>query len=48
MSGDGSVLEDEKIRTVPNGIKEVEDPETYQDFFTTLGKSVFLTAHNVD
>ena len=26
----------------------VEDPEPYQQFFTALGKSVFLTAHNVD
>jgi len=30
------------------GITSVEDPETYQDFFTALGKSLFLTAHNVD
>ena len=28
--------------------KAVEDPETYQDFFTTLSKSMFLTAHQVD
>ncbi len=26
----------------------VEEPEIYQDFFTALGKSMFLTAHNVD
>ncbi len=30
------------------GIKSVEDPETYQDFFTALEKSIFLTAHQVD
>jgi PBP1b-binding outer membrane lipoprotein LpoB len=30
------------------GIKTVEDPETYQDFFNTLGKALFLTAHQVD
>jgi hypothetical protein len=29
-------------------IKPVEDPEPYQQFFTALEKSVFLTAHNVD
>ena len=29
-------------------LKAVEDPEIYQDFFTSLGKSMFLTAHNVD
>jgi hypothetical protein len=29
-------------------ITAVEDPEIYQDFFTSLGKSMFLTAHNVD
>jgi len=26
----------------------VEDPEPYQDFFTALEKSMFLTAHSVD
>ncbi|MCU7920050.1 MAG: hypothetical protein KZQ95_17095 [Candidatus Thiodiazotropha sp. (ex Epidulcina cf. delphinae)] len=26
----------------------VDDPEIYQDFFTSLGKSMFLVAHNVD
>ncbi len=30
------------------GIKSVEDPETYQDFFVALEKSLFLTAHQVD
>jgi PBP1b-binding outer membrane lipoprotein LpoB len=30
------------------GIKSVEDPQTYQDFFTALEKSLFLTAHQVD
>jgi hypothetical protein len=30
------------------GIKTVEDPETYQDFFNALEKSLFLTAHQVD
>ena len=30
------------------GIKSVEDPETYQDFFTALEKSIFLTAHQID
>lgn len=31
-----------------HGIKSVEDPGTYQDFFTALGKAMFLTAHQVD
>ncbi len=30
------------------GIKAVEDPETYQDFFTSLEKAIFLTAHQID
>lgn len=30
------------------GIKSIEDPETYQDFFTALEKSLFLTAQQVD
>jgi len=30
------------------GIKSVEDAATYQDFFTTLEKAIFLTAHQVD
>ena len=29
-------------------LKAVNDPEIYQDFFTSLGKSMFLTAHNID
>ena len=28
--------------------KAVEDPEPYQNFFTALEKSMFLTAHQVD
>lgn len=28
--------------------KAVEDPKPYQDFFTALEKSMFLTAHEVD
>ncbi|MDP8292385.1 MAG: hypothetical protein P9M04_01060, partial [Candidatus Orphnella occulta] len=31
-----------------HGIKSIEDPKTYQDFFVALGKSIFLTAHQVD
>ncbi|MFC1674601.1 hypothetical protein ACFL1K_01710 [Candidatus Omnitrophota bacterium] len=31
-----------------HGIKSVEDPLTYQDFFTVLEKALFLTAHQVD
>jgi len=30
------------------GIKSVEDAVTYQDFFTTLEKAIFLTAQQVD
>lgn len=33
---------------VEYGIKPVEDPKTYQDFFAALEKSVFLTAQQVD
>lgn len=29
-------------------ITPVEEPALYQDFFTSLSKSVFLAAHNVD
>jgi len=30
------------------GIQSVEDPATYQDFFTALEKAIFLTAQKVD
>jgi hypothetical protein len=30
------------------GIQSVEDPETYQDFFTALEKAIFLTGQQVD
>ena len=30
------------------GVKSVEDPVTYQDFFTALEKAIFLTAQQVD
>jgi len=30
------------------GIASIKDPETYQDFFISLEKSLFLTAHQVD
>ncbi len=30
------------------GIKSVEDPATYQDFFVSLEKAIFLTAQQVD
>ena len=30
------------------GIKAVEDPGPYQDFFNALEKAIFLTAHQVD
>jgi len=26
----------------------IDDPRTYQDFFTVLDKAIFLTRHNVD
>jgi hypothetical protein len=29
-------------------IQAVEDPKPYQDFFASLEKAMFLTAHNVD
>lgn len=29
-------------------IQAVSDPGTYQDFFTSLGKAMFLEAHQVD
>ena len=29
-------------------LEPVEDPEPYQQFFTALGKAMFLTAHEVD
>lgn len=30
------------------GVKSVEDPATYQDFFVSLEKAIFLTAQQVD
>ncbi|MCD6134640.1 MAG: hypothetical protein J7J25_03890 [Candidatus Omnitrophica bacterium] len=30
------------------GIKTIEDPQTYQNFFAALEKALFLTAHKVD
>ncbi len=30
------------------GLKAVEDPKIYQDFFAALEKSIFLTAHQID
>lgn len=30
------------------GLQAIEDPEAYQDFFTALEKSLFLTAQQVD
>jgi hypothetical protein len=30
------------------GLQPIEDAEPYQDFFTSLEKSLFLTAHDVD
>lgn len=29
-------------------LKAIEDPQPYQDFFNSLSKAIFLTAHNVD
>ncbi|NIB42969.1 hypothetical protein HBA55_25400 [Pseudomaricurvus alkylphenolicus] len=29
-------------------LQAIEDPQPYQDFFNSLSKAVFLTAHNVD
>jgi hypothetical protein len=29
-------------------VDPIEDPATYQDFFTSLSKALFLTAHEVD
>lgn len=29
-------------------VKPIEDPGPYQDFFTSLSKALFLTAHEVD
>jgi len=29
-------------------LKAIEDPQPYQDFFSSLSKALFLTAHNVD
>jgi starvation-inducible outer membrane lipoprotein len=28
--------------------RTIDDPATYQDFFTVLDKAIFLTRHNVD
>ena len=33
---------------VQYGLKAIEDPEPYQDFFNSLEKSIFLTAQKVD
>jgi len=30
------------------GLKPIEDPEPYRDFFISLEKSLFLTAHDID
>lgn len=29
-------------------LKAIEDPAPYQDFYTSLGKALFLTAHQID
>ncbi|MBR9910688.1 MAG: hypothetical protein GYB33_10110 [Gammaproteobacteria bacterium] len=29
-------------------LKAIEDPQPYQDFFNSLSKAIFLTAHDVD
>ena len=29
-------------------VRPITDPELYQEFFTSLGKAMFLTAHHVD
>jgi len=29
-------------------LRPIKDPEIYQDFFTSLGKAMFLTAHQVN
>ncbi|MDO8580161.1 MAG: hypothetical protein Q7S13_01620 [Candidatus Omnitrophota bacterium] len=34
--------------TVQYGLKAIEDPVPYQDFFNVLGKAIFLTAQQVD
>ena len=31
-----------------HGLKAIEDPEPYQNFFAALEKAMFLTAHDVD
>lgn len=33
---------------VQYGLKAIEDPDPYQDFFNSLGKAIFLTAQQVD
>jgi hypothetical protein len=34
--------------SIEHNQRQVEDPQTYQDFFTALGKSLFLNANQVD
>jgi hypothetical protein len=34
--------------SIEHNEKTVEDPQTYQDFFSALGKSLFLSANEVD